>query len=76
MNMKYPYQNQDAEDSKGLNKKMNRELKKQERLEDSKRYIEVSDIKKFMVGDIFEEQENGRFSLLKSSSSTKCPLCK
>ena len=76
MNMKYPYQNQDAEDSKGLNKKMNEELKKQEDNDSDDRFIKVTNMEQFMVGDIFEEQENGRFSLLKSPSSTKCPLCK
>ena len=70
MNLKYPYQNPGAEDSRGLNKKMCEELH-----DTHGTFISMSEMKKFMVGDVFK-CDNGKVSMLKSRSSTNCPLCK
>ena len=75
MNLKYPYQNPGAEDSRGLNKKMCEELQIQEDHDTDGTFISISKMKQFMVGDVFQ-CDNGKVSMLKSRSSTNCPLCK
>ena len=53
MSMKYPYQNPDAEEASGLTKKM------QERMKIIMgNTIHVSEIKKFIIGDLLDI-ENG-----------------
>ena len=68
MNLAYPHQNTEAEGACGLNKKMENGMKIK------KTDVFVSDIEKFIIGDIFKT-ENGNIFLL-PPPQTNCPLCR
>ena len=71
MNIKYPYQSSDAEEYRGINKKMKKEMIP--RIPGIPTGITVSYIEKFIVGDLFKfENENVS---MHSKPQTNCPLC-
>ena len=67
INIKYPYQNPNAEEASGLNKTMKDEMK----IEMGRFF--APNIEKFIIGQILEN-ENGKVSLL-PQPHTNCPLC-
>ena len=66
---KYPYQNSDAEEARGANKKMKEKMKIIEE------EIEVSKIEQFIIGDLFNIEENGIITL-NLKQDTNCLLCR
>ena len=66
---KYPYQNSDAEEAHGANKKMKEKMKIMEEK------IEVYKIGKYIIGDLFNIEENGIITL-NLKQDTNCLLCR
>ena len=67
MHIRYPYQNSDAEEDRGINKEMKRRME----IEDYP--IWVFKIEKFIVGDLFKIK-NKNVSM-HPEPQTNCPLC-
>ena len=67
MHIKYPYQNSDAEEDRGINK----EMKKQMKITNDN--ILVCDIEKFIVGDLFKIEKYN--VSMHPKPQTNCPLC-
>ena len=74
MSKKYPYQNPDAEEASGLTKKMQERMKIMKRnvLNEEEGQIKVSDIEKFIIGDLLDIRD-GNISLL-SNSPVNSPM--
>ena len=74
MSKKYPYQNPDAEEASGLTKKMRERMKIMKRnvLNEEEGQIKVSDIEKFIIGDLLDIRD-GNISLL-SNSPVNSPM--
>ena len=66
---KYPYQNSDAEEARGANKKM------KEKMEIIEEEIKVSKIEQFIIGDLFNIEENGIITSI-LEQNTNCLLCR
>ena len=69
-NLKFPFQNQDAEHTWGFNKTME-ELMQWLRHDT----IFVANMNPFIIGDLLK-YENRVWSILKPQSELNCPLCK
>ena len=69
MCQRYPYQNSDAEEAHGANKKMKEKMKIIEE------EIRVPEIEKFIIGDLFNIEENGIITL-NLEQDTNCLLCR
>ena len=68
MHIRYPYQNSDAEEDRGINKEMKERMKTQRDFG-----ISVSDIEKFLVGDIFKIEDKN--VSMHPGPPTNCLLC-
>ena len=66
---KYPYQNSDAEEARGVNKEMKEKMKIRED------QIEVSKIEQFIIGDLLNIGKNGNVTLI-LKNTTNCLLCR